>query len=349
MIFDLDLDKCTACGACDINCKSVRDMDVLDTILALRADCAQRGTLPAPLRERARALEETHNIYGLPHAERWSWLPEDCGEDPTADTVLFLGCAASFRQRDVALAAMKLLRAGGVRFRLLREQEWCCGGFLWRSGQTEAAKKLIARNLELFLDQGVKTLITACGECFGVFRGAYPRFGELPCRVRHISEAAAELLEQGRLRLAPAELPGPVTWHDPCMLGRLSEEYVPWHGVIRPYGLHEPPKVWRRGEKGVYDAPRAALRAIPGLELLEMPRNCENSFCCGAAAADADPAFAQRTAAERRREAESTGAAAVVTACPFCREALGAEGEHTMPCYDLTLLLAGALEGGEEG
>lgn len=337
--------NCTACGACDVNCKSVRDMDVLDTIYALRADCAEKGALPEPIKETGSAIVNTHNIYGLPHEERSSWLPADCGETPDADTVLFLGCAASYHHKEIALAAIQILKKTGIPFRLLREEEWCCGASLWRTGQTEAAQALVHRNIELLRSQGVKTLITACGECFGSFRNGYPRFEPLPCEIRHISEVAAELIEQGKLLLHPVSLPGPVTYHDPCMLGRQSEEYVPWEGTIKPYGLLDPPKVWRRGEHGVYDAPRAVLKAIPGLELLEMPRNSEESFCCGAKAIDEE--FRTWAGSERRREAVQSGALALVTACPFCLDALDTEKTELL-CYDLSVLLAKALEGGEE-
>ncbi|MBO4835220.1 MAG: (Fe-S)-binding protein [Lachnospiraceae bacterium] len=337
---------CTACGACDVNCKSVRDMEVLDTIYALRTDCAEKGALPESVKETGNNVINTHNIYGLPHEERWNWLPADCGETPDADTVLFLGCAASYQHKEIALAAIQILQKGGIPFRLLREDEWCCGAYLWRTGQMEAAEALVHRNIELLRAQGVKTLITACGECFGSFRSGYPRFEELPCEIRHISEVAAELVEQGKLKLHSASLPGPVTYHDPCMLGRQSEVYVPWEGKMKPYGLLDPPKVWRRGEHGVYDAPRKILQAIPELEYCEMPRNSEESYCCGAMAIDAD--FRTWTGAERRREAVQSGASAMVTACPFCLDALDSDQEGNLPCYDLSVLLANALEGGEQ-
>ena len=337
--------NCTACGACDVNCKSVRDMDVLDTIYALRADCAEKGALPESVKKTGDAVVSTHNIYGLPHEERAAWLPSDCGETPDADTVLFLGCAASYKQKEIALAAIEILQKGGVPFRLLREEEWCCGAYLWRTGQNEAAAALVHRNIELLRTQGVKTLITACGECFGSFRNGYPRFEEVPFEVRHISEVAADLIAQGALTLHAVSLPGPVTWHDPCMLGRQSEKYVPWEGEIKPFGLLDPPKVWRRGEHGVYDAPRNVLKAIPGLELKEMPRNCEEAYCCGAMAVDED--HRNFAGAERRREAAESGAAVMVTACPFCMGALDSK-EDGLPCMDLSVLLADALkEGGE--
>ena len=337
---------CTACGTCDVNCKSVRDMDVLDTIYALRADCAEKGALPESVKETGAKISDTHNIYGLPHEERCSWISSDIGETPDADTVLFLGCAASYQQKEIALAAIKILQKGGVPFRLLREEEWCCGASLWRSGQTKAAEELVHRNIELLRSQGVKTLITACGECFGSFRSGYPRFEALPCEVRHISEVAAELIAQGKLTPQPISLTGTVTYHDPCMLGRQSEEYIPWDGELKPYGLLDPPKVWRRGEHGVYDAPRAILQAIPDLEICEMPRNSEESFCCGAKAIDTE--FRNWARKERRREAAQSGASIIVTACPFCLDALDSDNDAELRCYDLSVLLASSLEGGEE-
>ena len=128
------------------------------------------------------------------------------------------------------------------------------------------------------------------------------------------------------------------------MLGRLSETYIPWEGEIRSYGLHVPDKQWRRGEYGVYDPPRELLRAIPGVELTEMPRSKEEAWCCGRGAADVDPEFADFTARERRREASSVGADTIVSCCPFCREALDADDDYRLRYLDLTELLADRLE-----
>ena len=94
----------------------------------------------------------------------------------------------------------------------------------------------------------------------------------------------------------------------------------------------------------MYEPPREALRAIPGLTLREMPRSMEEAWCCGAKAAAADPELAARTAAERKREAAAAGAEAVVSACPFCRDALAPTAEDPLPYFDLTELLAAQLE-----
>ena len=337
------LHTCTACGACDINCKNVRDMEVLDTIYELRRDSAEAGFLPESCRTVAENVTKEHNIYGMPHGERFSFLPEDFTDDPDADTVLFAGCSV-YRHPETFLAAIRILRAGGVKFRVMREEEWCCGASLWRMGDYAAAEALISRNTELFRDLGIRTVITACAECYGAFRSGYPRFVQPSFRTRHITEVAAELLRDGKLSLRQDAMPMTMTYHDPCMLGRLSEEYVPWEGEIRSYGLHVPEKQWRRGEHGVYEPPRELLRAIPGLALREMPRSYEENWCCGRAAADIDPVFAERTAQERRREAASVGAEAIVSCCPFCREALDVEDGYSLRYLDLTELVADRLE-----
>ena len=330
---------CSFCGACDVNCKNVRDMEVLDTALALREVCAESGALPDSLREQAKNVKDTHNIYGRPHAERFAWLPEDYEDDPGADTALFIGCAAAYAHPEIALAAIRILKAGGVKFTLLYEDEWCCGASLWRSGQHEAAAALAQRNAELFRRRGIRRIITACAECYGTLRGAYPRFCSMDAEILHISEVAAELLQSGALTLKDGCAPLRVTYHDPCMLGRLSEPYEAWEGEIRPFGLHVPEKHFRRGEHGVYAPPRAVLASLPGVELTEMVRNLEDGYCCGAASAD--PAVRDFAATERCREAESVGAEAVVSCCPFCLDALNGAG--SLPCTDLTVLLADRL------
>ena len=230
-----------------------------------------------------------------------------------------------------------------MKFRLLREAEWCCGASVWRMGDYESAEKLVRRNTELFRSLGVKTVITACAECFGAFRSGYPRFVKPEFRALHITQVAETLLKEGKITFRSSGKEETVTYHDPCMLGRLSEEYVPWHGEIRSYGLHVPEKQWRRGEFGVYEAPRMLLGAIPGLKLTEMVRNREEAWCCGAESADTE--LAAFAADERRREAEYAGAEAIVSCCPFCREALDRNDGRNLKYYDMTELMADRLAG----
>jgi len=340
--------SCTTCGACDINCKSVRDMEVLDTILALRAKCVEDGQGPMPEhREYARLVENSHNIYGRAHDHRFDWLPEDIAISERAEVVYFVGCTTSYLYPDIARNTVKILNAGGMDFKVMHAEEYCCGAPLWRTGQREAARKLAEHNLEAFRKQGIKTLITSCSECYGTFKGFYPRIAELDFEVLHITEVIQSMLKEGKLKPSK-NLNMKVTYHDPCLLGRLSELYVPWNGEIKAYGYHDPPKQWRRGTNGVYEAPREILRAIPGIELVEMTRNEENSFCCGGGGGvpAAFPDFALWTAIERLNEARSTGAEAIISSCPFCQSSFEKaidSNQSTIHYHDLTELVARVL------
>ena len=333
--------SCTMCGACDVNCKSVRDIEVLETIHTLRTVCAEEGTAPESLLRMAKKVEETHNIYGESHDKRFAWLPEGFEDDKDSDTVLFVGCSA-YTHPEIALAAIKILKAGGVKFRLLGEEEFCCGASLWRGGLMADAEKLISRNMALFKEKGIKTVITACAECFGSFRGIYPRFGAMEAEVLHITQVAAKLLEEGKITLKTDGEMQKLTYHDPCMLGRLSEPWEAWEGEIKPYGLHVPEKKWRRGFDGIYAEPRAILDAIPGLETVEMPRNKEDALCCAYHSRETDGDMSACTAEERIREAKAMGAEKIVSACPFCLDALS----DGMPMEDISVLLARYIEEG---
>jgi Fe-S oxidoreductase len=218
---------------------------------------------------------------------------------------------------------------------------------LWQTGQLAEARKLAEHNLEAWKKQNIKTLVVSCAECYGTFKGFYPRIAELDFEVLHITEVIQKLVQGGKLKLNKKQ-EMKVTYHDPCLLGRLSELYVPWKGEIKAFGYHDPPKEFRRGTNGVYEAPREILKSIPGLELVEMIRNSENSFCCGGGGGvpAAFPDFSLWTANERLREAAATGADAIVSCCPFCessfRNAIDIN-KSTLRYHDLTELVARAI------
>lgn len=340
---------CTTCGACDINCKSIRDMEVLDTILSLRAKCVEDGQGPLPAhRVYARNTEANYNIYGQPHSQRQNWLTGDIKLSEQASAAYFAGCTTSYLYPQIAVNTARILNTGGLEFRILSGDEYCCGAPLWRTGQREAARKLAEHNLDVIRSQGIKTIITSCAECYGTFKGFYPRITEMDIEVLHISEIIQRLLSGGKLKLTN-KLDMKVTYHDPCLLGRLSELYVPWKGTIESFGYHDPPKQWRRGTNGIYNAPRQILKSISGLELVEMTRNEENSFCCGGGGGvpDAFPDFALWTALERLDEVRSTGAEAVISCCPFCASSFEKgikSGKLAINYHDLTELVIKALE-----
>ena len=332
--------SCTMCGACDVNCKNVRDIEVLETIHTLRQLCAREGSAPESVKSLCANIEEKGNIYGEDADKRFAFLTENVFEDNDSETLLFLGCSA-YTHPEIALAAIKLLSAGGVSFRVFKDES-CCGAALWRSGYADKAEKLIKANVARLKERGIKRIITPCAECFGAFRAIYPRFAEMDFEILHISQVVASLVEEGKLRFAPLSESMKITYHDPCMLGRLSEPWVAWEGEIKPFGRHVPEKKWRRGYEGVYHEPRVALKAVEGLELVEMPRNNENALCCGYWSKNTDPDMSADTAAERMREAASTEADGLVSCCSFCLDALGNAGK----AMDFCVFLAEQLEEG---
>ncbi len=339
---------CLTCGACDINCKSVRDMEVLDTILALRAKCVEDGHGPLPIhKETAKNIKVSHNVFGLPHNLRFDWLPNDAKLSGKGETVYFAGCSSSYKYPEIAGNTIKILNAANIDFSILQPDEFCCGSFLWRTGQMADAVKSVEKNLETFKKRGIKKLIVSCGECYGTFRGLYPRIKPFNFEVLHISQVIQRAMETGGLQTTK-KLAMKVTYHDPCLLGRLSELYTPWNGEIKAFGYHDPPKKWRRGTYGEYDAPRKVIRSLPEIELVEMVRNEENAFCCGGGGGvpAAVPGFALWTGLERLREAESTGAEAIVSCCPWCQSNFAdaiEQNKSTMHYYDLTELVSMAL------
>jgi len=205
-----------------------------------------------------------------------------------------------------------------------------------------------------FRESGATDLVTGCAHCYQYYKVLYPKLGLDPgVKVWHITEYLAQLVEKGKLK-PTKRVDMTVTYHDPCHLGRLSEPWIAWQGVQRERHMrvYDPPRTLRRGTHGVYEPPRDVLKSIPGLKLVEMERIREYAWCCGAGGGvrETNPEFAQFTAAERMKEAETSGAEALVTACPHCVQNLadGAAGgsvggDRRLAVYDVVELLDKAI------
>jgi Fe-S oxidoreductase len=170
--------------------------------------------------------------------------------------------------------------------------------------------------------------------------------------VVHISQFLDQLMKEGKIKLG-VKNPMRVTYHDPCNLGRLGEHYLPWKGVEKilpgPIVSFDPPKPERHGMQGEYESPRNLLRSIPGIQLVEMERIKGAAWCCGAGGGviDSYPDFATWTARKRLEEAKSTGAEAIVTACPWCnrmfKDAVKESGIN-IKVFDVVELVNQAIE-----
>jgi len=291
--------KCTSCGACEMNCMRLQEKEPANLIEALRAELVEKGMV-AP--EHQAYLESTlkyDNPFEVPKKERLRWT-EDLDfeiKDLTkekGEVLLYLGCMYSLETRlqDTTKVFAQILHAAGIDFGILGVEEKCCGSEQLRIGERGLFETLAEDNIKTFNGLGIKTLVTQCPHGYYVFNNHYPQVGEMKFEVLHFTQYLKRLIDDGTIKLKG--LPGQiVTYSDPCNLGR-------WGGE--------------------YDAPRAILKAIEGIELREMERNCDQAWCCGAGGGvlAAYPDFATWTAEERVEEAESSGSSILAAACPWC-------------------------------
>lgn len=343
---------CTLCGACDVRCKRNLNIEVLLTLEALRERCVQDGKGPLPVHKAtADRIGKAKNRYGASPQNRLKWLPAGFKVAEKADILYFVGCNSAYTQQELSQATANLLTASGTPFMLL-EDEWCCGKPLFSTGQADLAGKLIEHNLSAIERSGAKTVIASCAECYKTLKVDYPKFigkstADMGFKVLHITEYLEPLVKSGVLKLKkPVKMR--VTYHDSCALGRLSEPWVPWQGVHHKFGILEPRKEFRRGNNGIYEAPREILRSIPGIELVEMERIREHAWCCGAGGEvrSAFKDFALWTVGERLEEANATGAEALVSSCPYCKENMQEAariGKEKIKVLDIIEVMAQAI------
>jgi len=270
-----------------------------------------------------------------------------------AEIAFFTGCRFSFDEElwKVPRAAISLFNKAGVDFGIMGSSESCCGGRAYQMGYRGEFVKFAENTIEALKTAGIKTVVTSCSDCYYTFKRLYPQLG-LKVEVLHTVEFVDRLIKQGKIKLRQA-IPVTVTYHDPCHLGRQGEPYVPWNGkekkILNQIVIYDPPKPRYNGAWGIYDPPRDILKSIPGLHLVEMERIREYAWCCGAGGGciDSYPEFSAWTAGERIEEATSTGAEAIVTACPWCErnflDAISAGGQK-MKVFDIIELVQQAIK-----
>lgn len=350
---------CTTCGLCDVSCKFIMEAERQDVILALREHIVAEGFGPDAHKAAIERLQTTGYTNGAPSEEQLDWaeglalkrLPAE-----GAEVLLYTG-ASAYSDPKQAQAARKLailLLEAGVDVGIL-EREPDTGLDAFWTGHRELFEQHASEVCDILDKSGAKRVVALSGSHLGLLRAHYPRYARAPqAEVLHASELLDELIRTRRLRL-PRAIERRVTYHDPCYLGRQSEAPKAWegeekmsHGVLTYF---DPPKPMNIGVDGVYDPPRRILEQIQGLELVEMHRIREYSFCCGGGGGvpDAHPEVAQTAARSRIEEARDVGAETIVTACHHCVNNLGSgQDAETMPIVELVDLVyeAAGLEGG---
>jgi Fe-S oxidoreductase len=313
---------CVTCGACVRECPV--SIEHIDHIVDLRRHLVMdESRFPAEADPMLRDIERTSNPSGKAQSDRAAWADGldvrvlEPG-DPAPEVLYWVGCAASFapRARQTAVSTAKLLKAAGVDFAILGPRESCTGDPARRMGNEYVFQTLAEQNVETLNKVDPPTIVTSCPHCFNTLTSEYPDFGG-NYNVKHHSEFLSELVRDGRI--APSMGDTSVTYHDSCYLARHND---------------------------VLEAPRELLAAIG--KPIEMQRNGERTFCCGAGGAHMwMEERGSQINEERVREAVETGAKTLAVACPFCSVMLD-DGVRTsgreLRVADVATLLAESIE-----
>jgi Fe-S oxidoreductase len=337
---------CLTCGSCDVSCKVCRyNLEPLEMVRELKFNLVEDGQCLDEHLAIINSLNKEGNTMGAARKGRGAWADGlNIKRLPTekAEVLFHTGCRISYDEelQKNARAAVQILLSAGVDLGIMGDHEMCCGGRIYNMGYREEFKRFAQANITAWAKTDVKMIVTSCSDGYHAFKRLYPKLGS-QVEVLHTLEYIGRLIKAGQLKFQK-EIPLTVTYHDPCHLGRQGEPYVPWEGVEKKIKgqivVYEPKKPRYNGAWGIYDPPRDILKSIPGVELVEMERIREYSWCCGAGGGvrEAYPEFSNWTASERITEAKSTGAEALVTACPWCeRNFLDAGGMKILDIIEL--------------
>ncbi|RMG77405.1 MAG: 4Fe-4S dicluster domain-containing protein [Chloroflexi bacterium] len=302
---------CTSCGAC-IDICPVGNEPMFD-ILEIRRDAVlMKSEFPAELGAAFTGMERQGNPWQIGESRfRWAngleFSVPTVEENPDFEILYWVGCAASYdpRAQLTARALVKILHAAGVNFAVLGDMETCTGDSARRAGNEFLYQELAMTNVETLNEVNPPRIVVTCPHCFHNLAKEYHQFGG-HYEVVHHTELIDELIAAGKVPIdAHPKRMSNVTFHDPCYLGR---------------------------HNGVFNQPRHVLQRVTDNELIEMPRNRQNSFCCGAGGAQfwkEEEHGEKAVNVARYEEAIKSGAEVMAVGCPFCMQMFeSAQAEH---------------------
>jgi Fe-S oxidoreductase/nitrate reductase gamma subunit len=326
-----ELWACTSCRACVFECPV--SIDQLEIINELRRGLVlTESRFPAEVLPAFESLERTGSPWAFQPADRAQWaegldvptMAELAARGERPDVLFWVGCMGSFddRAKKVTVAFARILRAAGVRFAILGQEERCHGDPARRLGNEYLYQTLARQAIETLDRYRVTTVVTACPHCFHQIGRELPQLGGRYDVIHH-AQFLERLLADGRVPLDEGDRRRlTIAYHDSCYLGRYN---------------------------GVYDAPRETLRrALPVVTLAEPARSRDRGLCCGAGGGRMfmEERIGTRVNVERTQQLLATGADAMAVACPFCLTMI-ADGASTLgagtPVYDVAELVAARL------
>ena len=262
----------------------------------------ESATIPATAEKALISIEDISHPWRGTTFSREDWAEgldiKVLADDSDIDILFWVGCTEALEDRSirVAQAVAKLLKLAEVKFGILGFEESCCGEPARRLGNEYLFQLQALKNIELLKRYKVKKIVTACPHGYNTLKNEYPQFGGSFFEVMHHTEFIANLLIDGKLNITKKDN-SPVTYHDPCYLGR---------------------------HNNLYELPRRILTKVPGITLVEMKNNRQSSFCCGGGGGHMwlERGGGQQINEMRLAQAADTKAKTIITACPWCIEML---------------------------
>jgi succinate dehydrogenase/fumarate reductase iron-sulfur protein len=287
---------CTSCHSCTLHCP--KEIDSSNSITELRSIIVEGGFVPKTVRDVLSNTFLTYNPWGMPSEKRADWIRDLnvklLNPNEHCENLYFVCCGPAYdvRCQEIARSTAYILNSIGLSYGILGVDEWCCGDHMLRLGEKGLFEFLAEHNIQAFRNHNVKNIITNSPHCFNVFKNEKP-YSSLTINVKHYTQVFAEALRNGLIKPS-REINARIAYHDPCFLGKRNK---------------------------IFEEPREILQSIPGVKLVEMNRNRENSFCCGGGGGRVwteEASYDKRPSVNRVKEALNLNVDIIATACPFC-------------------------------
>ena len=289
--------NCTTCFACQEVCPVCAEPMAI--IGEMRRNLVlEQASIPETAKGALLSIEDRGHPWRGTLMTRETWM-EGLGiptlaKNPDVEVLYWVGCTEALEDRSlkVAQAIAKIMKIAGVKFGVLGSEESCCGDPARRLGNEYLYQMQAVKNIEILKNYKIKKIITGCPHCFNTIKNEYPQFGG-KFEIIHHTEFILRLLKEDRLKVSKGPR-GKVVFHDPCYLGRYND---------------------------IFEIPREILSYIPDLHLVEMERNRERNFCCGAGGGHMwleEQKAGKRINVMRTEQSMLVKADIVATACPYC-------------------------------
>ncbi len=318
--------SCATCNNCVEHCIQKFNIYLTDIFVAARGEMVEQGLVPPAVRDYLKNIQLSGNPYRAPAEDRGKWAEgSGMNQYSNEEYLFYVGCVGSYDERGhkIASAIGDLLIKAGLSIGILGSKEKSDGNEVRVLGESFLFEDLAKKNIEQFKQLGIQKVVALSPHAFNSMRNYYPELGA-EFETSHYTQVLWDLIKSKKL--TPGKLEAKVTYHDPCYLGRHNQEY---------------------------ENSRKILQSIPGLTLVEMKRNRNDSFCCGGGGGnfftDIMGSGKDSPATIRVKEAAATGAEILAVACPNCtkmfEDAIKAEGlENRLKVRDIAELVRDSLD-----